>query len=893
MKTILRICYRDLWSLMVVPTGAIVAALFTFSCGIVFVAQILEPNGIASMQPMFEFAAWLLLLLCPAITMRLIAEERNVGTWELVLASPISSFEIAKGKFLSAFFFLVLVLLSTLPLVIVLELYANVDYGAVASGYLGLLLLGSAVMATGLVVSAVTTSQTVAYLVTAFIWLTVSLAMKVLPAYVPTQFADFFFAIDPDLRTAAFSIGLIDSANIVFFMSITIAMGWISIVVIQKTRHDKTTLWKIVVCCVLLILTVFSINDLALHNSFRVRIDATGTRAYTLSNQTTQLLDGLEDPWKIVVLLDDARVGKPILRQIDEVLRRYQEGSPQLSIVRIDLTKVNSIEEYEQLLRELIELYGDELATAEVAIQSGISQFTELMTFASSMSVWAETLVELPSTTEEQETLRTLSSVFALLGAEGHVILDEVHKAMRIDESQPLPQISFARDILVAATGQWSRELAEVAWWLTNDRSASIADICVSEAPLFDAMAAKLAVSDDSLRRLGELELGLLATQLTVGEGAIILSPGRATMIPASMLFPTRIGGTNTISVDQRFRGEQIISSAMRSLQSNDLPTVVFVHAEKNSLLGHRPNNIDVRAASGLLETSRFQVREWIPSEGPRPSIDSSSVVWIVIPPTSRAGLELSPREQTLLESVRGLIAADEPILLNMQPSLLPRYGQQDPWATLAESLGVTADTKHILVERVAVGPNQLEVQRGQMVKDTNSEHLIARAVQGRQIYIPLPIPIEGGEPLLVVHPSSDRWLDEQWEREISNVSSRPPLQEEIALASAVTHHGGTRAIVVGSGGWLFSWATDRAISLGGDSVALVNPGNSEFLLASVEWLSGLDDWIAAGPIGQQSSRVVGLSKSMYLVWAGILVIGIPGMLLVSIAIFSIRRNAQ
>jgi hypothetical protein len=65
----------------------------------------------------------------------------------------------------------------------------------------------------------------------------------------------------------------------------------------------------------------------------------------------------------------------------------------------------------------------------------------------------------------------------------------------------------------------------------------------------------------------------------------------------------------------------------------------------------------------------------------------------------------------------------------------------------------------------------------------------------------------------------------------------------------------------------------------------MVNPGNSELLLASVEWLSGLDDWIAAGPIGQQSSRVQGLSQSMYLMWTGVLVLGIPISLL-GIAVF-------
>ena len=177
MKKIFAICFRDIHSLLVVPTGAIVAALFVFSSGIVFVAKVLSPNTIASFQPMFEFGAWLLLLLCPAITMRLVAEERRVGTWELLLASPVSSFQLAKGKFLSAVLFLAIVLATTFPLVVVLELYATVDYGAVASGYLGLFLLGSAVIGTGLVVSACTNSQTVAYLVTAFVWLTLSLSM--------------------------------------------------------------------------------------------------------------------------------------------------------------------------------------------------------------------------------------------------------------------------------------------------------------------------------------------------------------------------------------------------------------------------------------------------------------------------------------------------------------------------------------------------------------------------------------------------------------------------------------------------------------------------------------------------------------------------------------------
>ena len=144
MRSILQLCLRDLRSLLIVPTGAIVAALFSLACGIVFVSQVLDSGAIATMRPVFDIGSWLLLLLCPAITMRLIAEERRLGTWESLLAMPIGTWHIVKAKFFAAWIFLAMVLSTTIPLVVVLEIYANVDYGAVASGYLGLMLMGAA-----------------------------------------------------------------------------------------------------------------------------------------------------------------------------------------------------------------------------------------------------------------------------------------------------------------------------------------------------------------------------------------------------------------------------------------------------------------------------------------------------------------------------------------------------------------------------------------------------------------------------------------------------------------------------------------------------------------------------------------------------------------------------
>lgn len=306
MRSILQLCLRDLRSLLIVPTGAIVAALFSLACGIVFVSQVLDSGAIATMRPVFDIGSWLLLLLCPAITMRLIAEERRLGTWESLLAMPIGTWHIVKAKFFAAWIFLAMVLSTTIPLVVVLEIYANVDYGAVASGYLGLMLMGAAVISSGLFVSALTSSQTVAYLVTTFFWITISLSCKVLPAYVPTRFADIVFSLDPDLRAGEFAIGLIDSANIVYFVTTTWAVGWLTIVAVDRTRYRTASFGRILLCFLFFVVSLGAINDISLNEQFRWRFDATGSRAYTLSDQTKQLLNDLDQPWKIVILLDES-----------------------------------------------------------------------------------------------------------------------------------------------------------------------------------------------------------------------------------------------------------------------------------------------------------------------------------------------------------------------------------------------------------------------------------------------------------------------------------------------------------------------------------------------------------------------------------------------------------
>jgi len=238
MRAVAAIVGREVRSNFLSPVGYLVAALFAAITGVIFLARTFEQGQPASMRLVFEWGTWLLLFVCPAISMRMIAEEKRMGTWEMLNSCPVSERGIVLGKFLGGMIFLAIVLLPTLVQVLALERYGRPDYGEIACGYLGLLLAGAAYLSSGLLASALCASQVIAFLLTLFFWLGLSLCAKLLPAYVPARWADVAFASDPDPRLRDFAIGLLDTSNIVFFCTLTIFF------LIAATRVVRAGRWR-------------------------------------------------------------------------------------------------------------------------------------------------------------------------------------------------------------------------------------------------------------------------------------------------------------------------------------------------------------------------------------------------------------------------------------------------------------------------------------------------------------------------------------------------------------------------------------------------------------------------------------------------------------------------
>lgn len=244
MRAVTAIAGRELRGYFLSPGGYIIAALYLLVNGWLFARYVFNQGEVATLRPVFSFSMLAFMLICPAVTMRVISEELRLGTIEMLLTAPIRTADIIVGKYAAALGFLVLLLAPTLVFVIALEAYGRPDYGELLCGYLGVLLAGSVYLASGILASTLTASQVVAYLITVFFWIIVLLATKgvlqtdVLPAAWQDRTAELVLAADPELRLRDFAIGLFDTGNLVYFASLTIVL------LIAAARALETRRWR-------------------------------------------------------------------------------------------------------------------------------------------------------------------------------------------------------------------------------------------------------------------------------------------------------------------------------------------------------------------------------------------------------------------------------------------------------------------------------------------------------------------------------------------------------------------------------------------------------------------------------------------------------------------------
>lgn len=228
------IAKRELGAFFVSPIAYSVGATFLFMTGLFFVFTV-TIGGSATLIQVFNVISVILLFVAPLLTMRLLAEEARSGTLELLMTAPVQDWEVVLGKFIAAFIFLLAMLTPTLSYLLILKMYGNPDVPVTLSGYLGIILFGGMLLSFGMVTSALSVNQIVAAALgiglSITFWLVGGFAGSVSG---PLSSALQHLSAQAHLRD--FTLGLINSASIIYFLSGTAAALFLAVRVLEVRR---------------------------------------------------------------------------------------------------------------------------------------------------------------------------------------------------------------------------------------------------------------------------------------------------------------------------------------------------------------------------------------------------------------------------------------------------------------------------------------------------------------------------------------------------------------------------------------------------------------------------------------------------------------------------------
>lgn len=193
----------------------------------------------AHMRPFFGLLPWLFLFFVPAITMRLWAEEKKLGTLELLMTLPVKDVEVVIGKYLASFFFLLVTIVLTLSIPLTLSMLGEPDFGPIIGGYLGVIFLGGAYLAIGFYFSSLTEDQIVAFILSAaFCTVFLIVGQDFILFNMPAFLVPILRFIGLANHFESIGRGVIDSRDIIYYVSVITFFLYLNI------RSLESRKWK-------------------------------------------------------------------------------------------------------------------------------------------------------------------------------------------------------------------------------------------------------------------------------------------------------------------------------------------------------------------------------------------------------------------------------------------------------------------------------------------------------------------------------------------------------------------------------------------------------------------------------------------------------------------------
>jgi ABC-2 type transport system permease protein len=233
---------REFAAYFATPIAFVFLIIFLFSMGVfTFYVGHFYDNDVADLSVFFDFQPWLYLFLIPALAMRLWAEERRSGSIELLLTLPLPVWATVLGKFLAAWVFAGLALALTFPIWITVNYLGHPDNGVILASYLGSFLMAGAYLSIGAAISAATSNQVIAFVITLVVCFLFTAAgasavMDAFQGWAPVALVDVVSSFSFLSHFAAITAGVIDLRDGIFFFSVIGLFLYANVLIIDLTK---------------------------------------------------------------------------------------------------------------------------------------------------------------------------------------------------------------------------------------------------------------------------------------------------------------------------------------------------------------------------------------------------------------------------------------------------------------------------------------------------------------------------------------------------------------------------------------------------------------------------------------------------------------------------------
>lgn len=242
-RNIKAIIKRELSCYFTSPVAYVFMVIFLLLCGFfTFSVSHFYEIGQADLRTFFQWHPWIYLFLVPSVAMRLWSEEKRLGTIELLLTLPITTFQAVMGKFLSAWMFIFICLFLTFPMVLTVLYLGNPDLGVIFCAYCGSLLMAGAYLSIGSFTSSITRNQVISFILSVVICLFLVLAgwppvTYFFSGWAPSWVTDFLAGLSFMTHYESIQRGVLDIRDIVYFISVIVFMLSLTGVILQNYRN--------------------------------------------------------------------------------------------------------------------------------------------------------------------------------------------------------------------------------------------------------------------------------------------------------------------------------------------------------------------------------------------------------------------------------------------------------------------------------------------------------------------------------------------------------------------------------------------------------------------------------------------------------------------------------